>query len=294
MTNDWQELAMQAASMPKYHLYPHFVGHLTGMRSMLFSEGQEWKNTRALFNPGFALSHLMTLVPVIVDDVAIFHGKFGGLADSGEVKPIEEFLARLTIDIMGHIILDHSLNSQTTENEMVTAFRRQAYWTPAPLTRAWMISINPVLRIAQWYYSRKMDGYIRRIIRSRLNVKMNEEAMTKTKSSRRPAIDLAVDEARLASGGVVEKEFEQVAIDQMKTFIFAGHDTSSSTMCYVYNLLDVHPDALAKVRAEHERVFGPSKSAAEAIKAKPQLLNELPYTTAVIKGESITARTHQC
>lgn len=275
-------------------MYPHFIAHLTGMRSMLFSEGQEWKSTRVLFNPGFALSHLMTLVPVIVDDVAIFHNKFGELADSGEVRPIEELLARLTIDIMGHIILDHSLNSQTTENEMVTAFRRQAYWTPAPLTRAWMITINPVLRTAQWYYSRKMDGYIRKVIRNRLAVKRNEEAVSKIKASRRPAIDLAVDEARLASGGVVDKEFEQVAIDQMKTFIFAGHDTSSSTMCYVYNLLDVHPEALAKVRAEHERVFGPLKSAAEAIKANPQLLNELPYTTAVIKGWLITGQTHRC
>jgi cytochrome P450 len=116
---------------------------------MLFSEGQEWKRTRGLFNPGFAISHLMTLVPSIVDDVAIFHGKFGELADSGEVSPIEELLARLTIDIMGHIILDHDLNSQTTENALVRAFRSQAAWTPKPMMREWMIAINPVFLFAQ-------------------------------------------------------------------------------------------------------------------------------------------------
>jgi len=70
----------------------------------------------------------------------------------------------------------------------------------------------------------------------------------------------------------------------MKSFLFAGHDTSSSTMCFVYNMLNFNPEALAKVREEHDRVIGPASSAAETIKNNPQLLNELPYTTAVIKG----------
>jgi hypothetical protein len=262
---------------------------------MLFSEGQEWKRTRGLFSPGFALSHLMTLVPSIVDDTAIFHDKLGELADAGAVQPIEEPLARLTIDIMGHIILDHDLHSQTTENPMVRAFRSQVYWTPRPTTRAWMVMLNPVMRIAQWYYTRTMDNYIRAVIRARLaateaskttsSSSSTSTTTTTTKSPRRrPAIDLAVEEYHLATGAA-DSEFEQVAIDQMKTFLFAGHDTSSSTMCYIYHLLHLHPEALALTRAEHDRVFGPSHAAAAAITARPQLLNELPYTTAVIKGE---------
>lgn len=114
---------------------------------MIFAEQEEWKRTRGVFNPGFAISHLMTLVPSIVDDTAIFVQKFGEMADSGEVKPIEELLARLTIDIMGHIILDHDLNSQASENKMVTAFRKQVYWTPLPFSRRWMLSMNLPMRI---------------------------------------------------------------------------------------------------------------------------------------------------
>jgi cytochrome P450 len=83
---------------------------------------------------------------------------------------------------------------------------------------------------------------------------------------------------------VMDAYFMQVAIDEMKSFLFAGHDTSSSVICFVYNALNLHQEALAKVREEHDRVFGPTSSAAETIKSNPQLLNELPYTTAVIKG----------
>jgi hypothetical protein len=132
-----------------------------------------------------------------------------------------------------------------------------------------------------------MDNYIRKVIRNRLAMKDNPLPMSKKQYGRRPAIDLAVDEYSLASSGnkTADTEFEQVAIDQMKTFLFAGHDTSSSTLAYIYNILDLHPESLKKARAEHERVFGPSSMAAEAIKARPQLLNELPFTTAIIKGK---------
>lgn len=59
-------------------------------------------------------------------------------------------------------------------------------------------------------------------------MKDNESKMSKTRSARRPAIDLAIDKHNLAiEGNKVDKEFEQVAIDQMKTFLFAGDDTST-------------------------------------------------------------------
>jgi len=149
-----------------------------------------------------------------------------------------------------------------------------------------MATWNPVLRFGQWYYSRKMNNYIGNVIQERIALRKAGPEMMKRQSGRRPAIDLAIDEYFLTSRtGSVSNEFKQVAIDQMRTCLFAGHDTSSSTMCYIYNLLDVHPEALAKVRKEHDDVFGPSEKAAEAIKAKPQLLNELPYSTAIIKGE---------
>lgn len=255
---------------------------------MLFADGAAWKHARGLFNPGFALSHLMTLVPGIVDDTTIFQEKFGELADSKEVKPIEELLARLTIDIMGHIILDHDLNAQTTENKLVSAFRSQMAWTPNAMAPAFLKCINPFMLYAHWYYSRIMHNYLLKVIQHRIAVRKEEIDISKKESNRRPAIELAIDEYFLTSNGKVGKDFEQLAIDQMRTFLFAGHDTSSSTMCYVYNLLDDHPEALRRVRQEHDDMFGPSKNAAEAIKAKPQLLNELPYTTAVIKGKSQT------
>jgi hypothetical protein len=49
-------------------------------------------------------------------------------------------------------------------------------------------------------------------------------------------------------------------------------------------MLNLHPHSLAKVREEHHEVFGACSPIAVSIKENPKLLNDLPYTTAVIKG----------
>lgn len=66
--------------------------------------------------------------------------------------------------------------------------------------------------------------------------------------------------------------------------MLAGSDTSSTTLCWLYYLLDKHPDKLARMREEHAAVFGADMSkTAAAIAADPSLLNQLPYTQAAIK-----------
>ena len=58
----------------------------------------------------------------------------------------------------------------------------------------------------------------------------------------------------------------------------------SSTICYAVHLLSLNANALEKIRTVHDTVFGTDVAALPAtIKARPQVLGSLPYTTAVIK-----------
>lgn len=254
---------------------------------MLLTEGEDWKRARSMFNPGFAAGHLMTLVPSIVDDVLIFANVLSGLAVSGKITLMEDLAARVTIDIMGHVVLAHDLNAQTTENELVNAFRNSVAWSPRTVTTNPFSNMNPFAPLFKAHYSRVSSNYIRKVIQERLAIRAAESTGVNRKDRKRPAIDLAVDEYLLAGQRAnVDEKFQQVAIDQMRTFLFAGHDTSSSTVCYIYHLLELHPEALAKVRQEHDEVFGPVGGTADKIKQKPALLNEIPYTLAVIKGAS--------
>lgn len=82
----------------------------------------------------------------------------------------------------------------------------------------------------------------------------------------------------------IDPQFIDMAIAQMKMFIFAGHETTASALSFTYHFLWKHPATLASLRAEHDAILGsdPAKAAAY-ITASPQLLNKLPYTSAVIK-----------
>jgi len=82
--------------------------------------------------------------------------------------------------------------------------------------------------------------------------------------------------------------------NQIITFIVAGHETVASALTWAWQLLEMHPDALSRVRAEATPFVG---------SGGPQFadLARLPYTAAVIDevlrlyppAWLITRRSHQ-
>jgi cytochrome P450 len=78
------------------------------------------------------------------------------------------------------------------------------------------------------------------------------------------------------------------AADQLKTFLFAGHDTTAILTSWMYYYLALAPRALAAVRAELDAVLGPdpSPSAVRAALLAPggaDLVARMTYCSAVIK-----------
>ena len=102
-------------------------------------------------------------------------------------------------------------------------------------------------------------------------------------------IDLALetyleDQSGSKANNGMDAIFKEFAISQMKLFILAGHDTTSSTLCYIFYLLSNNSQALKRVRAEHDSVFGSDLSRTSAtVITNPYTLNQLPFTVAVIK-----------
>jgi cytochrome P450 len=73
-------------------------------------------------------------------------------------------------------------------------------------------------------------------------------------------------------------------IANLKVFLFAGHDTTASTICFMMKHLQDNPECLAKLRDEHDVVLGPDQGqAADILRRSPHLLYSLPYTLGVIK-----------
>lgn len=137
-----------------------------------------------------------------------------------------------------------------------------------------------------------MNRYIAPNVDARFAMHRNASISGNTSSSTgrgKSVIDLALnaylkDQPSITSSGDIDPVFKEIAINQMKLFLFSGHDTTSSTICYVLYLLSVYPDVLSLLRAEHDNILGQDPcQAATRISGDPYLLNKLPYTIAVIK-----------
>ena len=144
--------------------------------------------------------------------------------------------------------------------------------------------LNVARWIVEWWNGRAMDQYIGRELDARFSESKSDTSNTRRKS----VIDLVLQAYNAQSGEQeprsLDPEFRAFAIRQIRLFVFLGHDSTSSTICYILHLLSQNPDALKRIRSEHDQVFGKDVSKASTmLESQPQLLNELPYTTAVIK-----------
>ena len=153
--------------------------------------------------------------------------------------------------------------------------------------------INPWRHFKIWNNYRILTRSLSSFIQKRISeLQHNHEVTNKT------LVDLIVrsqDEEKSGDAQrtlVDDKDFLQVAIGQLTTFLFAGHDTTAATICWLFRLLSQHPDVLVRIRAEHDAVLGPDPNQAAAVlRDDPQLLNALVYTNAVLK-ESMRVHTN--
>lgn len=135
-----------------------------------------------------------------------------------------------------------------------------------------------------------MDRYAGKALDERFSSRLgNEAANGRVTKCDRLIIDLTLDayheeESTNHTATGIDKIFKRLAIDQIKTFMFAGQDTTSSTICYVAYALSKYSEALRKVRQEYDEVFGTNVvQTPHLIKKEPYLINKLPYTVAIIK-----------
>jgi len=112
---------------------------------------------------------------------------------------------------------------------------------------------------------------------------LDKKASQKETSPTKPKdiLDLALSDEDYGSSASTSE-----LIDQLKTFFFAGHDTTASTISWAYYFLSHSPTSLSLLRAEHDTVFGATSTpqdVAQKLIQDPKLHNKLDYTLAVIK-----------
>lgn len=266
-----------------------FLAPIVGRNVIATSNGSVWKKTHNAMAPAFTWSHVKNLVEVMADETLLFRDTLDRLADSGEVFSMEETAAKLIFDVIARIVFNFPLHAQTKGSPYLADLREMIRLVEAQL------SFNPWVRIKAFFK--------RQIILRRLNASITAKIMERFDLLRREKIvpsrkdpfsilDLMLREQlqqESPQSGANQKrelsrDYLELLITNVKGLLVGGHGTTTDTLCYIYMLLSKSPDTIQKLREEHDRIFAPNiNETLEMLRESPHKLNDLEYTSAVIK-----------
>ncbi len=160
-------VALQTQTSPNFDRHPFvdtFIGPIVGSKSVFSTHGAEWTRQRKWFTPAFSLSHLLTLVPGMVEESLVFREKLTKFAVEGEVFSMNDATMRLAIDFIGRTVGDIRLNSQTGYNSVQDKFIKAIEWTAGHTDPFWKKIVGPFF---MRFYSAKLDQELGGIIKEK-------------------------------------------------------------------------------------------------------------------------------
>jgi len=281
---------------------------LVGDHSLVLIEGDEWRTQRRRFNKGFAPAHLNTLIPLVVSKTGVFLDRLKDYARSGKDFPLKDPASDLTTDVITQVAIEKDFQAQTVpegQGPKSTFGILTSIKTMSSLTEKVGQGFNiaaylyPQRRVKEWIYDRLYTKAVYNEIISKLpSIKQGgskADMEPGTVASAKAIVNLAL------TGLDPTPSVLNSTVSQVKTFLFAGQDTTSTLIQWMaFELSKSYPTSplysthhrqiRERLCAEHDAVFGSQNpfTALDILNDPTANVDEilgskLPYTTAFIK-----------
>ncbi|KAF9876540.1 cytochrome p450 [Colletotrichum karsti] len=269
-----------STSVPK-HPAMQDLAPLVGARSLVTTDGDEWKGLRKRILPGMAPQHLLSLVKVILNKTELFINLMEEKASTGEAFNIDEYTTNLAFDVIGIVTFDMDLNAQIEgkQSKVLTTYRALSHaYIKREVGKHWL----------RRYFSEN-ERKIRRLDKE-LDSILKEEIVRQHKAFRAGDVMASRSVAALSLHDVekLTPEILQQTSDTCRGFLFAGHDTTSILLQWCFYELHRRPESAKALKEELDEVFGDDPSPKSVIEqlsgpGAGKLLSRLPYVDAIIK-----------
>lgn len=254
----------QNIKFPKSPTYKE-IFPLIGNKSMVAAKEKEWALQRKLYNPGFSPDFLRGVVDTIIQKCNRFIDKCDEDLAAGVSTHMLERAVDLTVDVIVAVafgedwniydVSDDNEGLQTRDTmreltELLGISQRnplKRYFDPVHKWRVWRLS-GALERNMQKLVKRRLDNF--HLAQGKEDLKQQKDILSLTLSS-------VLRSKETADGAIsfTSDEMETMT-SQLKTFYFAGHDTTATTIAWAYWLLLQHPDSLARAREEVVSALG--------------------------------------
>ncbi|MUG94294.1 cytochrome P450 [Scytonema sp. UIC 10036] len=230
--------------------------------NLLTSQGESWIRSRRLMQPMFTANQANALTELLVKIIASELANFEKTADGGAID-MENEMARLTQRVILRLLFSSSIDGSKVETlgealkVILREISRRAFLSflpkqfPVPGERTFRNAIQTT------------NDIIFTIIRARRQSDLNHGDLLERLLQARD------EESKIGMN-------DQQLLNESITLFIAGYETTSTTLTWIWYLLDKYPEVEHKLRAEIDGVIG-KRHPASADVAK------LQYTKMVIQ-----------
>ncbi|GFF39732.1 cytochrome P450 4A2 [Aspergillus udagawae] len=276
-------LVTKVYEFPKPPIVRQSLARVTGKHGVLLVEGDEHKKQRKNLMPAFSYRHIKNLYPTFwsksIEMVKLIEKDLHNRADAKDnIVRVSEWASRATLDIIGVAGMNHDFDSLHDSNNELTKHYRRLLEEPWLATRILFVigvliaglGVVQRLPLRRNREIHESSLYIRDVARQMIR---KREAKMKNQTSAEAGTDIV--SVALESGAFTEEEL----VDQMMTFLAAGHETTSSALQWSVYALCKHPDVQTRLR-EEIRAHLPPISPEHPEPLSAATLDSLPYLNA--------------
>ncbi len=212
---------------------------------LLTSDGPLWRRQRATLARAFRVDALRNVVDVTRRAADRTSESLDAYARRGDVVDVGTLFHRLTLQVIAEATL--SMAAEESDELLPRLFE--------PLVaeanrRVWLPDRAHLPIPSRFHYDRSLrefDMFLRARIDARWRRRQAEPE--------RPALDM-LDMLLVAAADEPWTDAAATLVrDELKTMLFAGHETSSAMLTWTLHSLMCHPDCLVRLRAEADGAF---------------------------------------
>ncbi|PLB48551.1 putative cytochrome P450 monooxygenase [Aspergillus steynii IBT 23096] len=235
-----------------------FLARIIGF-GLILSEGGTHKKQRKALTPSFHVKNIRALYSLMWEKTGLLMDELekemrlspmeGAMSDREGKIEMSVWASRLTLDIIGPAAMGRDFRSlQNPENKVADSFLAILEPTTEKMV---FLAVNFVLpqwfaRHIPWHPNRVVDhevGFLRNLCKDIVHEK--RAAMTASSTTAKE-LEADILGSMMLGGDFTDEEL----VDQMLTFLAAGHETTASAFTWACYLLTLHPEIQDRLREE--------------------------------------------
>ncbi|HET9586199.1 MAG TPA: cytochrome P450, partial [Bradyrhizobium sp.] len=230
-------------SFSKNPIYDRVLGE-GGGEGVLIAEGERWRWQRRLLAPLFRAEEVAAYVPAFVSACSAPLQRWAA-SDAGSLQPIHADIAAATLKVLEDTVLGADLPAEDQQRIAAagTAFLQPTGWRVAYAS----------LRLPGWT---PYPGSARMARASRDLRDVAGRALAGRRQHGGEGNDLVGRLVAARDPATGEAMPDSLIIDNLVTFLLAGHETTAQALTWTLYLLALFPDWRDRAREEIRRVIG--------------------------------------